>query len=293
LEFGKYLKHCRISNDLTQDELVVELSIFDDIFHNLDARTLSRWENLNTTPSAKKQVSIVKYFKQFSDHLFPCIDFLKISEKGIDQKYLKSFIENSKDHIINFPANIYDIEDLKIINISETDRKDYFLEISYTIFNGLTNGYYKIKLEHFKEWSSFDNNRFFIAESNGQFLGMLYLCNLKLDVYNAIIEFKKHVSSININDFASIDEKGGLLFISFFAYNEIISNLLFTKYYSYLLANHNNIKYIGSIPVLKGGQKVLKSIHLKETNIEHKELKSYSATLEEALLNEDVFKIIF
>jgi hypothetical protein len=112
-------------------------------------------------------------------------------------------------------------------------------------------------------------------------------------VYKEIIELKKLTSSINTNDFANADEKGAFLFISFFAYNEIISNLLFAKYYSCLLANHNNIQYIGSVPVLKGGQKVLKSIHLKETNINHKELKSYSATVEEVLLNEDVFKIIF
>ena len=63
--FGDYLKLCRNSSTLTQEELVSELYEHDiDHFEHLEATTVSKWERNFPLPSTKRQISIIKYFQK-------------------------------------------------------------------------------------------------------------------------------------------------------------------------------------------------------------------------------------
>lgn len=296
MKFGDYLKLCRKKYNLTQVFLVQELYHFDDIFSGLDIRTLARWEHNTTKPTLAKQVSIVKLLKKYSTHIFPCFSNIDDIEEKLYLPGISSLLGNSKEHIINFPTHVSQVDSTKIVQVGPQTKIDLTLNMSQSIFDGLTSEYFKITQEHLKEWSLHLGNLFLIAENKGQFMGMFFTLRLQPKIFQQIINFEMKITDLNINDFASMEEEACLLPFSFFAYNKNIAALLFIKYYAYLIENQDTIAEIGSTPLLKSGKKLMETMHLQHVEdklIEGITLCSYCASLEKVLINEDVLKLIY
>ncbi len=57
-----FLKHLRLNNDLSQEQLCMHLRQHSSLFYNLDTITVSRWERGVNIPSLAKQAEIVELY---------------------------------------------------------------------------------------------------------------------------------------------------------------------------------------------------------------------------------------
>jgi transcriptional regulator with XRE-family HTH domain len=297
LKFNEYLKSCRKKYNLTQEELVQELYNFNDIFAGLDVRTLSRWEKGSTKPTATKQVVIVQLFQKYSTHIFPCFSsFNKNAEEELCRTGIKNLIGQSKEHIVNFPTNIFTTGDIDISHVRSHSNMDLLLKMPQSILSGRVENYFQITVEHLSNWALHPSNLFLIAQSNYSFIGMFFTLRLKPEVFKKLLSFELKAKDIDHNDFATFEEDACDFPIAMFAYNEKVASLLYIRYYAYLISNQDTIIEVGSTPLLKGAKKILEKMHyhhIKDKEIDNRALASYSAPLKDILINEDVLKMVF
>ena len=296
LQFNEYLKTCRQKYNFTQEELVQELYNFSDSFAGLDIRTLSRWEKGSTKPTAAKQVIIVELFQKYSTHIFPCFYNQENIEEELCRVGIGNLIGNSKEHIINFPTNIFKADDINISHIRSYEDIDLILSMPHSIIEGLTSNYFQITTKHLKEWSLHPSNLLLVAHSNSDFLGMFFTLRLKPESFKKLISFEMNLIELVDRDFATPDEEACNFPFAFFAYNDRVAILLYLRYYAHLIANQDTIVEVGTTPLLESGKKLVEKIHLKhieDKKLESGTLSSYSAPIEDVLINEDVLKMIF
>jgi len=266
------------------------------MFSGLDVRTLSRWENGTTKPSSTKQVLIVQSLQKYSTHIFPCFTSLENTEEKLCRIGIKNLIGQSKEHIVNFPTNIFSTGDINISHIRSHDNIDLLLKMPQSILSGRADNYFQITVDHLKRWALHPSNLFLIAQSNDTFVGMFFTIRLKPDVFKKLLSFEIKVRDVDHDDFATFEEEACNFPVAIFAYNEKVASLLYIRYYAYLISNQDTIIEVGTTPLLKGAKKLLEKMHchyLDDKEIEGKTLASYSASLEDVLINEDVLKMIF
>ncbi len=296
MQFNQYLKNCRKTYNLTQEELVQELYNFSDSFVGLDTRTLIRWEKGSTKPSATKQVIIIELFQKYSTHIFPCFYKQDEIEEKLCNVGIANLIGNSKEHILNFPNNIFKVEDINISQVRSHDDIDLILNMPQSIFKGLTDNYFKITIEHLKEWSLHPSNFFLVAQSHNDFLGMFFTLRLKPSSFKKIISFDMKITELNDEDFAVSNEESCDFPFTFFAYNDKVASLLYLRYFTHLIAYQDTIVEVGTTPLLESGKRLVEKINLsyiQDKKVDGETLSSYSASLEDVLINEDVLKMIF
>ncbi len=296
MQFNEYLKSCRKKYKLTQENLVQELYNFDDTFEGLDARTLSRWEKGSTKPTASKQVVIIQLFQKFSTHIFPCFYNHNNVEEELCRNGIKNLIGNSKEHIVNFPSNVFSVENISISHIRSHENINLVLNMPQSIFEGLTSNYFKLTLELLKGWSLNPSNLFLVAQTNEQFVGMFFILRVKPQSFKKLLSFEMMAYDLIDNDFANFEEESCMFPVSVFAYNDKVATLLYLRYYAHLIANQASIIEVGTTPLLNGGKKLVEKMHLthiKDKKINGETLSAYSASLEDVLINEDVLKMVF
>lgn len=246
----------------------------------------------NYSANSKKTEAL----KKFSTHVFPCLYNQKNIEKNLCKIGIENLIGNSKEHIMNFPDNIFSLKNINICQIYSHDNIDFILHISQLIFKGLTSNYFNLDVDNLKTFSLDYSNSFLIAEIDNQFLGMFFSLRLKLQSFNKLLTFEMSVDQLTDEDFANYEEEASIFLVSVFAYNEKIAMLLYIKFYAHIIANQNTIINIGTTTLLNGGKKLVEKmhlLHLRDKKYKGKLLSAYSASLEEVLLNEDILKIIF
>lgn len=298
VQFNEYLKSCREKYELTQEELVQELYNFDDIFMGLDVGTLSRWERGTTQPNTDKQVNILKLFKSKSNHILSCFEGMdrNLIENEICKRGVKNLIGASKEHILTFPTKSFKMDYTSISHIRTAQDIDKALAMPYSTILNLTGNVYNLSLEDIKKWALHPSNLFLLSEYHEQYSGMLFTLRLKPATYQKIINFEININDIDESDFASFKEKGSNFAIAFFAYNDKNATLLFLRYYAHLIANQDLIENVGATPVLTGAKKIVQKMNMKhyiDKETDKGTLSSYSATLEDILLNESVLKMLF
>ena len=68
-------------------------------------------------------------------------------------------------------------------------------------------------------------------------------------------------NDITADDFASSDEEGSSLMLSFFAMNDKTATLLFIRYYAHLIANQKTIDEIGGITIQDEAKKIINNMN--------------------------------
>lgn len=300
MKFNRYLKSCREHNALTQEELVHSLYSYDiDMFEGLDTSTLSKWERGITQPKAGKQVSMMKYFQKETGVVLPCWNTYSIeeAEKHICQAGVKNLLGKNKQLVLNFPSNMMQLDDLKIYPARHSDRIDTLLEINMDLHQNANHPFSQISLEQFKTWALHPSNLFLACEYKNGFLGLFFSLRLKPEVFQKIINFEMKKNEIDIEDFATFDEMGSNYMLSFYALNDKVATMLFIRYYAHLIANQTKIKEIGVITTLDDVKKVVNNMNLEETKSmmtdDKVELKSYTQSLSNVLVSENVVKMLF
>ena len=296
--FGKYLKICRERYHLTQEELVSKCYSYDEDFNGLDIGTLSRWERGITSPSVDKQIKITKLLQYYENSIFPYLNTFDIHEieEELCQVGVKNLIGNSKEHILNFPHSDIIAKNLKVSNIKEFTDKEAILKMPNDVLDSLTNNHYQLNIEMLKSWAQNKYNLFIVSEYDTHFFGMMFVVRLNPKAFEEVLSFKRELKTLKDEDFTKDGEVGCSFPVTFFAYNQTTAALLYQRYYANLIANQDYILEVGSTTVLESAVKLVEKINLKKycTNTIHdQEHSSYKASLEDVLLREDVFKMIF
>jgi transcriptional regulator with XRE-family HTH domain len=297
--FNDYLKKCREKYNLTQGELVVELSHFDEeLFKSLDNVTLSRWELGKSSPNIARQIQTIKYFQSRDDLIFPCFD--ESESEMIERHVCKTGMLNlpgkNKSLILNFPSSI-SVDELAVHQLKDSVMIDEKITIALDLNKEFSHNHSLIDRDRFKEWTLSPDNLFLICEYNKQFFGLLFSLRLKPESFDKLMNFKITQSDIMAEDFAGPDEMGCNFILAFFAMNEMAASLLLIRYFAHLITDQKKILEIGSMSTHQDAITLMESINLQHCKSKKygKSLTrhTYRASLSDVLINETMIRLLF
>jgi len=299
LQFNEYLKQCRQQNNLTQEQLVHDLYSHDiEQFEALDTGTLGKWERNITKPKAAKQVSIIKYFQEKTGVALPCWDNYSIDEAEdlICKAGMRNIIGKNKQLVCNFPSEMMNVDDMKVYPVRNFERMDALLESNMHIHQSFHHEFTQNTREQFKEWALHPSNLFLACEYKDNFLGLFFTARVKPEVFDKILDFKMQRNEITTSDFASFDEMGSQLMLSFYAMNVKAATMLTIRYYAHLIANQKNIKEIGGVTINDDAKRIVSNMnlhyHSSYTTDDNVKIKGYRQTLSNVLASENAVKML-
>ena len=298
--FNQYLKTCRQSSKLTQEQLVHALYSFDiDNFEGLDTAALSKWEGGNTRPTISRQIAIMQYFQELTGTKLPCWEGYSDSEIEdlICNVGMKNLLGKNKQFVSSFPSQNMNVNNMKIHLLRTINNMDTLLEINMDLHQASNHPSTQISLDQFKEWSLHPSSFFIACEYKGIFVGLFFNIKLKQQVFNDMLDFKIKKSDITVNDFALPDEVGCTSILSFYALNAKVATMLFVRYYAYLISNQNVINEIGGVTMQDEAAKIVKNMNLDYSGSMITEdgvkIRSYRQTLSNVFASENVVKMLF
>ena len=299
LQFNEYLKLCRQQNQLTQEQLVQELYSFNiEHFQSLDTRALSKWERGDTKPKALKQVSIFKYFQSKTGLSLPCWDDYSTeeAEKTICKVGMDNLIGKSKKLIYDFPSEMMSVDDINVYPVRNFENMDSLINTNMHLHKSSNHEVSQLSKDQFREWAMHPDNMFLACEDNGTFLGLLFAVRIKPSILTKIVNFEIPRNKITKNDFASFDEKGSYMLLSFFALNKKVATLLFIKLYAHFIANQKNIVDIGGITNSDEAKKLIANMNLEYqksiTTSDNVKITGYIQSLNNVLASEYAVKML-
>ena len=299
MQFNEYLKSCRESIDLTQDQLSHALYTFDnESFVSIDSNTLSKWERNIIKPHISKQVLLIKYFQQQTHTALPCFTDYSVAETEalICKAGMTNLLGNSKELVLNFPSDTMRADDLLVYALRHSENLEKILDINLGLDKDFNHDASGFQTGQFKEWALHPSSSFFACEYQGQFFGLLFTLRLKPEVFERMMNLEIDEKDLSIEDFASFDEMGSNHMISFFAMNEKAASMLFIRYYAHLIANQSVIKEVGLATMMNDTRKFISNMnlhyHTSKMLGEGLELQTYRETLDNFLASEKVIKML-
>ena len=299
LRFDHYLKQCRKSSKLTQEQLVHQLYNHNtDFFGSLDNSMLSKWERGVIEPKISKQVSIVKYFQKRTGRALPCFDDYTIdkAEALLCEAGMQNLLGKSKKLVLDFPTSIIGVDDLIVYHARNSENFDKYIAINVDLDKDFNHDLSQLDFERFKAWASNPVNSFYICEYKEQFFGLLFALRVKPEVFEKLMKFELDEKELSNNDFAQFNEKGSNYILSFFAMNETAATLLFIRFYAHLIANQSSIEEVGVASMMKDAQKLIGNMNLEHCRSkklsEKLTIESYRATLSSFLAHRTVLKML-
>jgi len=298
VKFNTYLKSCREHYLLTQEHLATQLHDFHLLFNGLDYNTVGRWEREISTPSLQKQVHIIEFFQTFSKSVFPCFETYTTQE--IESQICRIGVENllgkNKELILNFPSSYIEADNLKITQLKDSMHIENIIDIALSLDKEFTNESSQITGKKFKEWARDSSSFFLICEYKSQFFGLLFVLQLKPEIFDKLMNFELKEDDLKPEHFAKKDEKGCSYLLNFFAQSQKVSSLLYLRYYAYLIANQSTIHRVGCASMMEDGKKLIEKMNLqhhKSFSIKEDTMSFYQTSLSEVIVNQNVLKIIF
>ena len=299
LHFSEYLKQCREHSHLTQERLTSDLYSFDiDTFEGIQTTTISKWEREITQPKLSKQISIIKYFQQKTGTALPCWENYTVeeAEELICREGIHNLLGKSKKYIYDFPSEMLSVDDMKVYPLRNSERMDALLDANMLVHQSFNHPYTQISRQQFREWAFHPESLFLACEYKDNFLGLFFSIRVKPEVFEKILNFKMKKSDIAENDFASSDEPGSNLMLSFFALNEKVAILLFVRYYAYLITNQKVIDEIGGVTIQDEAKKIVANMNLdyadSKVTDDNVEIEAYRQTLPNLLASENSVKML-
>jgi len=299
VRFNEYLRQCREENKLTQEQLVHDLYSHDiEQFEALDTGTLGKWERSVTKPKAAKQVSIIKYFQLRTGVALPCWNNYTVEEaqSNICKVGMSNLIGKTKKLIYDFPSEMMSIDDITVYPVRSYDNMDALIDSNMLLHQNLNHESSQLSSEQFKAWALHPSNLFLACEYKGTFLGLLFTARVKPEVLDKLVNFEMKKNEVSEDDFASFDEEGSLLLLSFFALNPKVATLLFIRLYAHMIANQKNIVDIGGITNSDESKNLVANMNLKYENSkvtdDKVKITGYKQSLSNILASEYAVKML-
>ena len=299
MQFNEYLKKCREGCNLTQEKLAQDLYVHDtELFEALDMGTIGKWERGLTKPKASKQASILQYFQAQTNTALPFMEEYQVEEvEGLlCNTGMKNMLGKNKKHVYDFPSNMMSMDDINVMSLHQFAGIEQVIDNNMFLHKEATHPYTRISREQFMEWAVHPSNLFLFCELNGSALGLMFSARIKPEIFRKIMNLEMKKSDICPDDFASYDEKGSLLLLSFFAFNSKAATLLYIRYYAHLIANQDNIAEVGGVGHTDEGRKIASSMNLKFQKSfiadDGTKIMSYSQSLANVLSSEYMVKML-
>ncbi|USR75071.1 hypothetical protein NGM67_03280 [Photobacterium damselae] len=210
MSFSLYLKNKLSEKQISRNDFIAQLNLFNNEFENLDAITLSRWMNNKTTPSTYKQVLISHYFNDDLIRFLKKYITIRKEARHIKETFntIMNKIESSYTNISYFHS-IHD-EYKYDVNILEHDEYNKLFGKYYMNFQTYTE-----LRKIFNEKKIKTNNTCIIKRKNGvvtSHLSFMELDNSTSDILSNYFDTKIDSDAfINISHF---EDKETYLFIN-------------------------------------------------------------------------------
>lgn len=280
----------------TQSELIENLVDSQLGFGGLDTTTLSRWERGVSKPSLSKQTAIIHYLSNYFGRIYPFIDSAGKTdvEKGFCSIGFTGLIGRHKDLVMKFPTRQMNQSGFKVCEFGESEHQKTAFDNNLHIYAELYKR--QLKSEQLAAFSKNPNNLFLVCDHDRQYFGHLFLLRLKPQVFDEVIDFKREDHTLTDADIAAMDEVGSYYFYGMFAMSDQIVALLAVHVYTYLIQNQKQIKEIGMVLASKDGQAMAVNMNMQrqaQQTTEQQTNHSFSASLVEMLINDNVVKMLF
>jgi len=299
LKFNEYLKSCRQYSQLTQEKLVHDFYSHDiEHFKSLDSGMLRKWEKGVTKPKASKQVSIIRYFQVQTGIALPCWNEYTIdeAESQICKVGMGNLIGKSKKLIYDFPSEMMSVDEINVYPVRNFDNMDSLIDSNMHLHQSSNHESSQLSREQFREWAIHPDNLFLACEHKGTFLGLLFTARVKPEILDKIVNFEMKKNEVRENDFASFDEEGSMLLLSFFALNQKVATLLFIRLYAHLIANQKQIVDIGGITNSDEAKKLIANMNLhyqsSKVTDDNVKITGYKQSLSNVLASEYAVKML-
>ena len=299
MHFNEYLKQCRESNHLTQEQMVSDLYSYDtDSFGGLDTTTLSKWERAITKPKLSRQVAIIKYFQHKTDNALPCWENYTTEEveEQICKVGMQNLLGKNKKLILDFPSTMTSAGGLSAVQLRNSEMIEDVIDINMDLDRTFNHRFSELIPEHFESWAMHNSNSFFVCRHKRQFFGLLFTLRVKPETLDGLMRFEIREKDLMEKDFASFDEMGSNYIVSFFAMNDEAASMLFIRYYAHLIAHQKVIREVGVATMMEDGRKLLGNMnfrHYSSLDIDGGlTIDSYRETLPEFLATEKVVRMI-
>jgi len=294
MKFSSYLKLCRERFSITQEELVEKLYAEHELLSGLDIGTLSRWERDITSPTVERQQCVLRTLQQYGQKPFPAFDLIDIQEleEKVSVQGIQKIIGKHKRFILDFPMDMLDEESMKITNIQHVESPEYFIKITHSFYEKITNNYSNINISQLESWLLHPHNLFLLASYKKQFFGMFISLRLRPEVFEKLMNFEMTESEIRESDFAALTEDACHYPLSYFTYTEQSASLLMLHYYIHLLEYQDTVKEVGSLPKVEDGKRLSQALGLT-THDSDGTLQTFRAPIHDVLTNKYLLTVIF
>jgi len=252
-----------------------------------------------TKPNTVKQLSIIQYFQKQTNEALPCWE--NYSTEEVEDLICTAGINNifgkSKQLVLNFPSKMMSLDEIMVYPVSDSSRAETLFELNMDLHRSISHADTQVTYDQFKRWAEHPSSFFIAAEYKGAFAGLFFSLRVKEEVFEKIRNFEMKNRELQENDFASEEEIGCDILLSFYAINQKVATMLFVRHYAYLIANQKSIRHIGVTTVVPEVKKTVENMNLQKVSEKQFEdgssLSFYAQSLGKVLATDYVVKMIF
>ncbi len=295
---SKLLFEYRKINNLTQQNLVVELLDFSNDFKALNTVTLSRWETGTTKPSFSKKRSLLNFFasKECLEEA-ACHDIVKDRYENLYEPLSKVFTRNYQHIIGNLPEHKTGEYTLVALNdyAYKKEHTEHIIDIEKA--TNATN-YYTLTPETLAQWCSYPSSFCIICERKKQHLGHFVMVKIKNAVAQEIAHYKRSEFSLTEDDFCDVDEPGTYYIHALYGRNPKIAALLNVKAYLHLFEHLQSTDNVLIFSTRTDGMLLTKDYGIKVVASGEDENYGFDwhgllSPVEDILFSDTVVKLVF
>jgi transcriptional regulator with XRE-family HTH domain len=295
---GKLLIAYRKLSNLTQKQLVEELSKLSNDFKALNTVTLSRWETGTTSPAFNKKKSLLNFFtlkKCLSKDI--CQDIIKNQYKNLYEPLSKIFTKNYQYLIGNLPEHRTGKHSLYVLK-DFNQKKEHFEHIIDIETATNSTNYYTLTSDHLEGWCEHPSSFCIIAERKKQHLGHFIMVKIKNHIAEEIAHYRRSEFSLTKDDFCALNENGTYFVHALYGRNPKIAAELNVEIYLHLFENMDYIDNLMIFSTRTDGVLLTKDYGIKviaKGEDEHYGFKWHGmiSPISDILFSDTVVKLVF
>ncbi len=290
----EYRKLC----NLTQQNLVTELSHFSNDLKALNTVTLSRWETETTSPGLNKKKSLLNFFAAkgcLNDGI--CHDIVRDRYENLYEPLSGVFTRNYQYLIGNLPepkTGEHTMHSLKDFT-QKLEHIEHIIDIE--IATNAT-GYYSITPKMMEEWCDHPSSFCMVCERKKQHLGHFIMLKIKNSVAQEIAHYKRSEFSLTKDDFCDVNENGTYYVHALYGRSPKIAAILNVKAYLHLFEHMDTTDNVMIFSTRTDGVLLTKDYGIKV--IANGEDEQYGfdwhgmlSPVEDILFSDTVLKLVF
>jgi transcriptional regulator with XRE-family HTH domain len=266
MDFSTYLRLSRKQLELTQEEFVEKLYLFNDtVFSGINPATLSRWEREISIPSLTRISSIIAYFQEEAKQPLPYVELLHTEnmEQLLCEPILSQlFKPKSMVGKLELKTDSYDAFELQSLRHHPNAKE--LTELITMLHKGVNTPFTQVKESQFNYWMDNPSNLFTTLVYKSILLGLFFVLRLKPESFQKIITFKMRKDELSDIDFAPIGEEASLYILSFYSLTQPVATSLFHRFYAHLITYQSHIKEVGFISSFQEANNLAEKMELQK-----------------------------